>query len=121
MTKLLALLLLTPAIAFAAQSAFPEGSTTPAASDIQQRLAGKAFDIKLADGTQWHVQYGNGGDYDFKSSQGFADHGDWKAEDGKVCSKGSKIPYSCNDVRVKGDELYLRRDNGEIIQFVESH
>ncbi|MBN3845106.1 MULTISPECIES: hypothetical protein [Burkholderia] len=45
MTRLLALLLLTPVIAFADQSAFPEGSTTPAASDIQQRLAGKAFDL----------------------------------------------------------------------------
>lgn len=121
MTKLLAISLLIPTFAFAEAAAFPEGSTAPTASEIQQRLAGKAFDINLADGTMWHVRYGNSGDYDFKSSKGFSDHGDWKADDGKVCSKGSKIPYSCNDVRIKGDDIFLRRDNGEIIQFVESH
>jgi hypothetical protein len=121
MNKLIAILLLVPAVTFAEGTAFPDGSSTPSASDIQQRLSGKAFDIKLADGSMWHVQYGNSGDYDFKSSKGFSDHGEWKAEDGKICSKGSKIPYSCSDVRVKGDDLYLKRDNGEIIQFVESH
>ena len=69
----------------------------------------------------WHVQYGTSGDYDFKSSKGFSDHGDWAAQDGKICSKGNKIPYSCNDVRMKGNDLFLKRDSGEIIQFVESH
>ena len=122
MNKLLIILLLIPAVtAFAQGTAFPDGATTPSAADIQQRLAGKAFEIKLADGSMWHVQYGNGSDYDFKSSKGFADHGDWKAEDGKVCSKGSKMPYACNEVRVKGDDLYLKRDSGEIVQFIEAH
>ncbi|MGF6600886.1 hypothetical protein P3T23_005625 [Paraburkholderia sp. GAS448] len=31
------------------------------------------------------------------------------------------MPYSCNDVRMKGDDLYLKRDSGEIVQFVEAH
>ncbi|WP_175716579.1 hypothetical protein [Burkholderia anthina] len=121
MTRLLALLLLSPVIAFAGPADFPEGSAAPGAPDIQQRLSGRTFDIRLADDTQCHVRYGNNGDYDFKSSQGFTDHGDWKAGDGRICSKGRKIPHACNDVRVKGDDLYLTRDNGEIIQFVESH
>lgn len=120
MKKLLALLLIVPATAFADAAAFPDGCASPSAADIQQRLSGKAFDIKIADGSTWHVQYGNNGDYDFKSSKGFADHGNWQAEDGKVCSKGSKMPYSCNEVRMKGTDVYLKRDNGEIIQFVES-
>jgi hypothetical protein len=121
MKKLLAILLLLPAAAFADGSAFPDGATPPSAAEIQQHINGKAFDIKLADGSTWHVQYGNSGDYDFKSSQGFADHGSWSAEDGKICSKGAKIPYSCNEVRMKGDDMYLKRDSGEIIQFVEAH
>ena len=121
MNKLLASLLIIPAAAFAQGATFPEGSSVPSASAIQQHLSGNAFDIKLADGTMWHVQYGTSGDYDFKSSKGFSDHGDWTAEDGKICSKGSKSPYSCNDVRMKGDDLFLKRDSGEIIQFVESH
>ncbi|WP_296650777.1 hypothetical protein [Paraburkholderia sp.] len=122
MNKLLITLLLLPAsTAFAQGMAFPDGATTPAAGDVQQHISGKTFDIKLADSSTWHVQYDNSGGYDFKSSKGFADHGDWKAEDGKICSKGSKMPYSCNEVRIKGDDLYLKRDNGEIVQFVESH
>jgi hypothetical protein len=119
-TRLAILLLLPTTIAFAQSSGFPADATTPSAADIQQHLTGKAFDIKLADGSMWHVQYGNSGDYDFKSSKGFADHGDWQAQDGKVCSKGSKIPYSCNDVRMKGNDLYLKRDSGEIVEFVEA-
>jgi hypothetical protein len=118
---LLALFLLPAATVFAQGTAFPDGATTPAAGDIQQRLSGKAFDIKLGDGSTWHVQYGAGSDYDFKSSKGFADHGDWKAEDGKICSKGAKLPYSCNEVRMKGDDLFLKRDSGEVVQFVETH
>jgi hypothetical protein len=122
MKTLLAALLLIPAAAALAQgTAFPDDATTPSAADIQQRLTGKAFDIKLGDGSMWHVQYGDGGAFDFKSSKGFADHGNWNAEDGKICSKGSKIPYSCNDVRMKGADLYLKRDNGEVVQFVEAH
>lgn len=117
---LAALLLLPAAIAFAQANGFPADVTTPSAADIQQHLSGKAFDIKLGDGSAWHVQYDTSGNYDFKSSKGFADHGDWQAQDGKVCSKGSKIPYSCNDVRMKGNDMYLKRDNGEVVEFVEA-
>ncbi|CAB3804513.1 hypothetical protein LMG28688_05996 [Paraburkholderia caffeinitolerans] len=121
MKILLAAMLLVPAATALAQgTAFPDDATTPNAATLQQRLTGKAFDIKLGDGSMWYVQYGDGGSFDFKSSKGFADHGDWKAEDGKICSKGSKIPYSCNEVRMKGADLYLKRDNGEIVQFVEA-
>lgn len=38
MNKLSAILLLIPALAFADGSAFPEGSISASASDIQQRL-----------------------------------------------------------------------------------
>ncbi|MBB3256358.1 hypothetical protein F4827_001191 [Paraburkholderia bannensis] len=119
-TRLATLLLLPAAIAFAQGSGFPADATTPSAADIQQHLSGKAFDIKLADGSMWHVQYDGSGNYDFKSSKGFADHGDWQAQDGKVCSKGSKIAYSCNDVRMKGSNMFLKRDSGEVVEFVEA-
>ena len=118
-------ILLCASIIFAATCAqaqgagFPDDATVPSADAIQQHLNGNAFDIKLADGSSWHVQYGKSGDYEFKSSKGFADHGDWKAEDGKICSKGTKIPYSCSDVKMKGDLMYLKRDNGEVVQFVQ--
>ncbi|RQZ20754.1 hypothetical protein DIE15_01395 [Burkholderia sp. Bp9031] len=60
----------------------------------------------------------NGGDYGFKSSRGGAAHGDRKIENGKLCSKAL---YLSNDVRVKGEDLYRERADGEIVQFVESH
>ncbi len=119
MKRTLAALLVFTAIQASAQTtAFPDGATTPNADDIQKHLAGKTFDVKISDGSTWHVKYDAAGGFEFKSSKGFADHGDWKAEDGKVCSKGTKIPYSCSDVRLSGDTLYLKRDNGEIVQFV---
>lgn len=125
MKSLIAVLMVMSASAAMAQTAgsttFPEDSTQASASDIQQRLTGKTFDIKLADGSSWHVEYTSANAYDFHTNSGFSDHGEWKAEDGKVCSKGQKIPYSCNEVRMKGDAIFLKRDNGEVIQFVEAH
>jgi hypothetical protein len=66
----------------------------------------------------WHVEYKTSGSFALKMNNGFSDAGDWKAEDGKICSKGRKIGSSCNEVRTKGDAIYLKRGSGEIVQFV---
>ncbi|HZZ02216.1 hypothetical protein [Paraburkholderia sp.] len=125
--KFLLILAVTMLTAFAAvaqttgSTAFPDDAAAASASDIQQRLAGKTFNIKLADGSLWHVQYSTDGAFDFSTNKGFTDKGEWKAEDGKVCSKGHKIGSSCNEIRTKGDAIFLKRDNGEVVEFVEQH
>lgn len=98
--------------------AFPSDAVAASASEIQQRFAGKTFDVKLADGGSWHVEYKGDGSFRLKMNNGFSDTGDWKTEDGKICSKGRKIGSSCNEIRTQGDTIFLKRDSGEIVQFV---
>ena len=104
----------------AAPLAFPEDAVAPARADLQQRLAGKVFNVKLADGAGWRLEYKTNGYYFVNTSAGNNDTGQWRAEDGKLCSKGRKSNSegSCNEARVRGNELYVKRTNGEIIQLV---
>lgn len=96
---------------------FPDGAASISANELQQKLAGKRFTMNLADGTIWRVEYKTTGAFLFNSGN-FSDTGDWNVEEGRLCSKGRKIGASCNDVRAKDGTLYLKRDNGEIVQFV---
>jgi len=101
-----------------AEPGFPDGSVAGSASDIQQRFSGKTFNVKLADGGTWHVEYKADGGFSLKMNNGFSDSGEWKAEDGKICSKGRRIGSSCNEVRTTADAIFLKRDSGEIVEFV---
>jgi hypothetical protein len=56
---LLALLSFTPV---SATSTFPDGSVPITKDDLQQRLAGKAFTVRLADGTHWDIAFTSMGD-----------------------------------------------------------
>jgi hypothetical protein len=100
---------------------FPDGASTATAAELQQHLADKAFNIKLGDGTSWHVEYKSGGAFALTTSSGFSDNGQWTTEDGKICGKGRKIGSSCNEARIKDSAIFLKRDNGEVVQFVEQN
>ena len=97
---------------------FPDGAASPNAGELRERLAGKLIKVQLADGSSWRLEYKANGYFYVNTSGGFSDTGEWRTEDGKLCSKGRKITSNCNEVRVVGDALYLKRDSGEIIQFV---
>jgi hypothetical protein len=97
---------------------FPDDSVAPSSAEIAQRLAGKVMAVKLANGGSWRLEYKANGYFFINTNTGFSDTGEWKAEDGKLCSKGRKIRESCNEVRIKGDAFFLKRDSGEIVQFV---
>ncbi|WP_157991504.1 hypothetical protein [Caldimonas tepidiphila] len=101
-----------------APAGFPEDSAPPAAAELRERLGGKVFNVKLADGASWRLEYKSNGYFFINTSRGFNDSGEWKVEDGRLCNKGRRIGETCHDVRVKGSELYMKRDNGEIVQFV---
>jgi hypothetical protein len=97
---------------------FPDGASSLPATELAQRFSGKTFNVKLADGGTWHVEYKADGSFSLAMNNGFKDTGDWRTEDGKICSKGRKIGSSCNDVRINSDNIFLKRDSGEIVQFV---
>jgi hypothetical protein len=52
------------------------------------------------------------------TSTGVRGKGEWRAEDGKLCSQPPGRNWGCNDVRLINDVLHLKRDSGEIIQLI---
>lgn len=74
------------------------------------------FKVKTAAGGAWRLQYQAGGVFIFNAG-GYSDSGKWRIEDSKLCSEPQKSPAACNEMRLAGDALYLKRDSGEIIKF----
>jgi hypothetical protein len=107
--------LLTLIATCAAANDFPEGSTAPNATELRQFIAGKVFSVKTSTST-WRLQI-NGNGYFFINVGGFSDSGSWTTEDGKWCTKPQRSSASCNEMRLSGGVLFMKRDNGEIVQF----
>jgi len=106
--------LLTLAATAAAQD-FPEGSTAPNAAELKPLIAGKVFSVKTSTST-WRLQINDNG-YFFINIGSFSDTGTWTVEDGKWCSKPKKSNASCNEMRLSGGSLFMKRDSGEIVLF----
>ncbi len=101
----------------AAAQEFPEGSAPLTQESLSTAVAGKVFSVKTAQGPVWRWQFKADG-YFFINIGGFSDSGKWTVKESTLCTEGSKINYSCNEVRSTGGELVLRRDNGEIVKLV---
>jgi hypothetical protein len=117
LATLTAALLAMPALHALAQ-AFPEGGTIPDAAEVKRRLDDRVFSVRLADGISWRLQYAARGHFFVDTSTGGRGKGEWRAEDGKLCSQPPGRNWGCNDVRLINDVLHLKRDSGEIIQLI---
>ena len=116
-TRYIALVLLAfCSIASNAQD-FPEGTITPTAADLAEKLTNKAFSVKLKDGTTWRLEYKANGYIFVDTSGGYRGNGTWKVEDGKICSHMRDRDPNCTDVRLQNGSLLLKRPTGEIIQY----
>ncbi len=102
------------ALSAAAQD-FPNGSTTPTATELRQLISGKVFSVKTNTNT-WRLQIDDNG-YFYINVGSFADSGSWTTEDGKWCTKPLKGSASCNEMKLSGGALLMKRDNGEIVRF----
>lgn len=119
MRRLAAPLLLATLAAQATEPGnFPDGATAPAAEAVRQHLAGRVFQVALADGTRWRLQYMGNGYMFVDTSTGFKGNGEWRTEEGKVCSQLRGRPGGCNEVRMHEGVLHLKRDSGEIIRLL---
>ena len=47
---------------------------------------------------------------------GRSDTGTWTAEDGRICFSFKVIPSACNEVRMVGQDIFLKRSNGRVSQ-----
>ncbi|MDM0088669.1 MULTISPECIES: hypothetical protein [unclassified Variovorax] len=107
-------------IASAQPKEFPTDAT-PLTAETLKGLEGKKFVGKRADGKSLTLDFG--ADYGYRiAMQGEAGMLDGKVRlDGdKLCQDMRKtIESSCNDVRVKDNMLFYKRNvNGEVIAFV---
>ena len=94
---------------------FPADAQSLTADDLRQRLSGKVFKVNTAAGAAWRLQYQAGGSF-YINVGSFSDSGKWRTEESKLCSEPQKSPAACNEMRLVGDALYLKRDSGEIIK-----
>jgi len=96
---------------------FPADSTTPNAENLRDHLSGKTFAAKFASGATVTTQFSADGKLKATISTGGVDTGDWKVENGKLCGTLRKAGQFCNDARLSGGVLWLRRMNGEVIRY----
>jgi len=96
---------------------FPAGSTAPPASELQGMLAGNIFDVKLPTGDNWRFQLDKNGYFYIDTPRG-RDSGKWRAEEGKLCTEPRQSNASCNEMRLHDGKLFMKRNNGQIVQFV---
>ena len=101
----------------AASSEFPPDAKPLPAAVLHERLAGKVFNVKPAAGSAWRLQFQAGGHYFVNLSSGYSDNGPWRVEESRLCTAPQKARASCNEMRLAGDTLYLKRDSGEVVRF----
>ena len=94
---------------------FPAGARAPAAAEITNLVKGKSFN--LASGGV-RTDYGAAGNDITVYFSGRSDKGTWRAEDGRICFDYTTIPSACNDVRLIGNDIYLKRSNGQVTQLL---
>ncbi|MDB5892417.1 MAG: hypothetical protein JWP47_3248 [Polaromonas sp.] len=99
-----------------APTEFPAEATPLAGTELQARIAGKAFNAKPADGNGWRTQYNANGYAFLDTSRGYRDTGSWRVEKNTLCVNWQKLPSGCNEVRAIEGSLYLKRVSGEVVR-----
>ncbi len=106
-----------PAVASGSGEAteFPPDALALPAEAVTRKVSGKTFDVQFRNGTRWRLEFkGNG--YLFVNASGGSTSGPWRAEESRICSQMRGSAASCNEVREQGPRLYLKRDNGDVIE-----
>lgn len=86
---------------------------------IQQRLAGRVFSVKPADGSTWRLEFKDTGWFYIDTDRGYRDSGKWRIDGTQWCADLSRSGVSCSELREKDGQLYYRRvSNGEIVQLL---
>ena len=99
---------------------FPADALPANADALRERISGKVFRVKPADGSSWRIEYKANGYAFIDTSNGFRDTGTWHVEDGKLCSDWRRANGGCSEARIKGEAIFLKRiSNGEVIALVE--
>ncbi len=96
-------------------SEFPAGAKAPSAAEVTALLKGKSFDLSGPGGVR--TDYAKEGNAITVYFSGRSDVGTWRAEDGRVCMENFRaIRGACNDVRLIGSDIYVKRSNGQVVK-----
>ena len=97
---------------------FPPDATALTAAELKERLADKVFSVQLANGGSWRLDYRANGHFFVNVGGGGNASGPWRTEDGKLCSQVRGSDAACNEVRQRGELLYLKRTSGEVVTMI---
>ena len=116
--KVIALAAAVAAHSIAPAQELPEGAPISNAADLKKYLDDRVFNVKLPDGASWRLDFNSRGHHFVNVSTGFNGQGNWRTEDGQLCTALRGNKESCNEVRLVTGVLHLKRDNGQVIQLV---
>ena len=93
------------------------GSAVQAANftyELQSVLSGKIFLVKVDKSPVWRWQFNSDGSFTIDIGN-YNDSGKWNIKESSVCQESKRGNSGCNEIRVKENILYLKRDNDEIV------
>jgi len=86
---------------------------------LKQRIAGKVFNVKAADGAEYRVEFKDTHAYlniYMAGGRTVSDNGPWKAEGSSICIEFQRVKSGCSEYRLVGNTLYSKRaSNGEVV------
>ena len=116
MQLLLAFILLP--LAAAAQTLpteFPTDAQAVPPETLRQLFSGKVRKAQPASGAGFRLEYKENGFVFLDTATGFRDTGKWSVEGSHICTDFPKLQKACNEARVQGDTVFVRRNSGEIL------
>lgn len=85
------------------------------ADALRERVSGKVFHVVVARGPAWRLQLRDDGWF-FLNAGNYADSGKWRIEESNLCWEPQRTKASCNEMRLLGELVHMKRDNGEIVK-----
>ncbi len=100
---------------------FPPDAQTLSPQALQERLNGKKFNSRYANGMMATINYGADQALQLEMSTGLSAQGTWRVDGSQICMQFQAGPPSgCSESKATATHIYLRRyTNQEVIQLQE--
>ena len=92
-----------------APTAFPANAQTLSPQALQERLAGKQFTSRYANGMTATMNYGADQTIQMDLSSGLSARGSWRVNGTQVCFQFQAAPSGCSEVRATASLVYMLR------------
>lgn len=92
-----------------APSTFPTDAHPLNPQALQERLAGKRFTSRYANGITATMHYGADQAMQMDLSNGLSARGSWRVDGSQVCFQFQTVPSGCSEVRATASHIYQRR------------